>query len=38
LEAAQRDYAVVIRQSGRKFELDVAATKKLRESESGGEK
>ena len=30
LEAARRDYGVVIRQSGRKFELDVAATQELR--------
>ena len=30
LEAARRDYGVVIRQSGRKFEMDVAATEQLR--------
>ncbi len=30
LEAARRDYGVVIRQNGRKFELDVAATQHLR--------
>jgi len=32
LEAARRDYGVVIRQSGRKFELDLAATRKLRQA------
>jgi len=32
LEAAQRDYGVVIRQSGRRFELDVQATEQLRQS------
>ena len=31
LEAARRDYGVVIRQNGRKFELDVEATQKLRQ-------
>jgi N-methylhydantoinase B len=31
LEAARRDYGVVIRQSGRKFELDIAATQRLRQ-------
>ena len=31
IEAARRDYGVVIHQSGRKFELDVAATKELRQ-------
>jgi N-methylhydantoinase B len=30
LEFAERDYGVVIRQNGRKFELDVAATEGLR--------
>ena len=30
LEAARRDYGVAIRQRGRKFELDVEATRKLR--------
>ena len=30
LEAAQDDYGVVIRQNGRKFELDVQATRELR--------
>jgi N-methylhydantoinase B len=30
LEAARRDYGVAIRQNGRKFELDVAATQQLR--------
>jgi N-methylhydantoinase B len=30
LEAAERDYAVVIRRGGRKYELDEAATKALR--------
>ena len=30
LEAAQDDYGVVIRQNGRKFELDVQATRQLR--------
>ena len=30
LEAARRDYGVVIRQNGRKFELDVEATRELR--------
>jgi N-methylhydantoinase B len=32
LEAARRDYGVVIYQDGRKFELDVAATKELRQA------
>jgi len=31
LEAARCDYGVVIRQSGRKFELDVEATLQLRQ-------
>jgi N-methylhydantoinase B len=31
LEAAQRDYGVVIHQDGRKFELDLVATRELRE-------
>jgi N-methylhydantoinase B len=31
LEAARRDYGVAIRQSGRKFKLDVAATQRLRQ-------
>jgi N-methylhydantoinase B len=31
LEAARRDYGVVIQQFGRKFELDVAATQRLRQ-------
>ena len=30
LEAARRDYGVVINQEGRRFELDVEATKALR--------
>jgi hypothetical protein len=30
VEAAQRDYGVVIQQRGRRFELDVAATAELR--------
>ena len=30
LEAARRDYGVVIHQNGRKFELDTEATKELR--------
>jgi N-methylhydantoinase B len=30
LEAARRDYGVVIRQHGRRFELDLQATKTLR--------
>ena len=30
LEAARRDYGVAIRQRGRKFELDVEATRELR--------
>ena len=30
-EAARRDYGVVIRQQGRRFELDVEATKALRQ-------
>jgi N-methylhydantoinase B len=30
LEAARRDYAVVIRAEGRKFKIDVAATRELR--------
>jgi N-methylhydantoinase B len=32
LEAARRDYGVVIRQQGRRFELDVEATEDLRRS------
>jgi N-methylhydantoinase B len=32
LEAAQSDYAVVIRQNGRQFEIDVQATEQLRQS------
>jgi N-methylhydantoinase B len=32
LDAARRDYAVIVRQSGRKFELDVAATQQLRQA------
>jgi N-methylhydantoinase B len=32
LEAARRDYGVVIRQKGRHFELDVEATEELRQS------
>jgi hypothetical protein len=32
LEAAQRDYGVVIHQQGRRFELDVEATTALRRS------
>jgi len=31
LEAARRDYGVVIHQNGRRFELDVEATKELRQ-------
>ena len=34
LEAASRDYRVVIRQQGRRFELDVDATTALRQSRS----
>jgi N-methylhydantoinase B/oxoprolinase/acetone carboxylase alpha subunit len=30
LEAARRDYGVVIRQQGRRFELDLEATAELR--------
>jgi N-methylhydantoinase B len=30
LEAARRDYGVVIHQRGRRFELDIGATKELR--------
>ena len=30
LEAAQRDYGVVIRAEGRKFEIDLTATKQIR--------
>ena len=30
LEAAERDYGVVIQQQGRRYELDLAATTKLR--------
>ncbi len=36
LEAARRDYAVVIRQQGRRFELDLEATTELRESARQG--
>ena len=32
LEAARNDYGVVIKQKGRRFELDVAATAELRRS------
>jgi len=32
LEAARRDYGVAIHKSGRKFELDLAATRKLRQA------
>ena len=31
LEAARRDYGVVIRQHGRRFELDIEATAELRQ-------
>ena len=34
LEAARRDYGVVIRQQGRRFELDIEATAELRRSRS----
>ena len=34
LEAARRDYGVVIRRQGRRFELDVDATKELRRASS----
>jgi N-methylhydantoinase B len=34
LEAASHDYGVVIHQNGRKFELDVIATQRLRELRS----
>jgi N-methylhydantoinase B/oxoprolinase/acetone carboxylase alpha subunit len=30
MEAARRDYGVVIRQQGRRFELDTEATSRLR--------
>ena len=32
LEAARCDYGVVIKQDGRRFELDMEATKELRQS------
>ena len=32
LQAAERDYGVVIRQQGRRFTLDIEATKTLRQS------
>jgi hypothetical protein len=35
LEAARRDYGVVIHQQGRRFELDVEATAKLRNRMAG---
>jgi N-methylhydantoinase B len=34
LEAARRDYGVVLRQQGRRFELDIEATTALRQSRS----
>jgi N-methylhydantoinase B len=34
LEAARRDYGVVIKRQGRRFELDVEATKELRRQKS----
>jgi N-methylhydantoinase B len=32
LQAAERDYGVVIRQQGRRFALDIEATEALRQS------